>query len=68
MNKKRAVGLSISIAFIISTLGMPVAHMNSQEKVPDYKNPSLPVERRVADLLARMTLEGVHHTPGPELL
>jgi len=31
--------------------------MNSQEKVPDYKNPSLPVERRVADLLSRMTLE-----------
>src|SRR5215213_10549075 len=31
--------------------------MNSQEKIPDYKNPSLPVERRVADLLSRMTLE-----------
>lgn len=31
--------------------------MNSQEQVPDYKNPSLPVERRVADLLSRMTLE-----------
>ena len=31
--------------------------MNSQEKTPDYKNPSLPVERRVADLLSRMTLE-----------
>ena len=25
--------------------------------MPDYKNPSLPVERRVADLLSRMTLE-----------
>jgi len=31
--------------------------MNSQEKVPDYKNPRLPVERRVADLVSRMTLE-----------
>src|SRR5688572_4142950 len=31
--------------------------MNSQEKLPDYKNPRLPVERRVADLVSRMTLE-----------
>src|SRR6185295_5047269 len=29
--------------------------MNAQ--LPDYKNPRLPVERRVADLLSRMTLE-----------
>ena len=31
--------------------------MNSQNSSPDYKNPRLPVERRVADLLSRMTLE-----------
>lgn len=31
--------------------------MNSQDNRPDYKNPRLPVERRVADLLSRMTLE-----------
>jgi beta-glucosidase len=31
--------------------------MKSQDKRPDYKNPNLPVERRVADLLSRMTLE-----------
>ena len=31
--------------------------MNPQDNRPDYKNPSLPVERRVADLLSRMTLE-----------
>src|SRR5215203_2529966 len=29
----------------------------TQGQSPDYKNPRLPVERRVADLLARMTLE-----------
>ncbi len=29
----------------------------TQEEAPDYKNPRLPVERRVADLLGRMTLE-----------
>ncbi|MDZ7292228.1 MAG: glycoside hydrolase family 3 C-terminal domain-containing protein [candidate division KSB1 bacterium] len=27
------------------------------DDMPDYKNPNLPVEKRVADLLARMTLE-----------
>jgi beta-glucosidase len=29
----------------------------AQEPVPDYKNPRLPIEQRVADLLKRMTLE-----------
>jgi beta-glucosidase len=29
----------------------------SQERLPGYKNPQLPVEQRVADLLSRMTLE-----------
>src|ERR1044072_3909836 len=53
LRKKRTVGYSICIA-IIAWLWLP---MNSQEKVPDYKNPRLPVERRVADLLSRMTLE-----------
>jgi hypothetical protein len=32
-------------------------HMSSQENRPDYKNSNLPVDRRVADLLSRMTLE-----------
>src|SRR5689334_17066100 len=31
--------------------------MSPQETRPDYQNPRLPVERRVADLLSRMTLE-----------
>jgi len=31
--------------------------MSAQDNRPDYKNPSLSVERRVADLLSRMTLE-----------
>ena len=56
LRKKRTVGLSICIA-IVASCWWPVAKMNSQEKVPDYKNPRLPVEKRVADLLSRMTLE-----------
>lgn len=55
MDKMRAIGLSIGITFIVSALGLPIANMNSQ--VPDYKNSRLPVERRVADLLSRMTIE-----------
>ena len=55
LRKKRTVAFSICL-FVISGL-LPVARMNSQEKIPDYKNSRLPVERRVADLLSRMTLE-----------
>ena len=30
---------------------------NAQQTVSDYRNPNLPIEQRVADLLSRMTLE-----------
>jgi beta-glucosidase len=33
------------------------AMVPAQEAVPGYKNPKLPIEQRVADLLGRMTLE-----------
>ncbi len=58
MNRLKKNGtIALSITVICSALCLPVAHMNSQENIPDYKNPRLPVERRVADLLSRMTLE-----------
>src|ERR1041384_45451 len=57
LSPKRIVELIICITLVTSVFGLPVAHMNSQDNRPDYKNPSLPVERRVADLLSRMTLE-----------
>ena len=56
MRKKRTLAFSICLAVFIS-IWLPVAQMSSQERLPDYKNPRLPVERRVADLLSRMTLE-----------
>ena len=56
MNKSRIVGLGLGITFVISVFALPVAHMNPQDGV-DYKNPRLPVDVRVADLLSRMTLE-----------
>lgn len=48
-----AVALTIVLTFGLSL----VRNTPSQEKPPDYKNPRLPVEQRVADLLKRMTLE-----------
>ena len=38
---------------LFAILGSAVA----QTPVPDYRNPTLPIEQRVADLLKRMTLE-----------
>ena len=54
---KRAFAFGICVTIICSAFALPVAHMSSQENRPDYKNPRLPVDRRVADLLSRMTLE-----------
>lgn len=54
---ERVIGLTVGLTIICSAFCLPVAHMNSQENRPDYKNPNLPVDRRVADLLSRMTIE-----------
>jgi beta-glucosidase len=48
-----AMALTITVA-----LGLTLtSSASSQEDPPDYKNPRLSVEQRVADLLKRMTLE-----------
>jgi beta-glucosidase len=47
----------LSVALVVFSAMIPPSGTRSQEKTPDYKNPRLPVERRVADLLSRMTLE-----------
>jgi beta-glucosidase len=36
---------------------IPTARLETQSPAPPYKNPQLPVEQRVKDLLGRMTLE-----------
>jgi beta-glucosidase len=56
LRSKRALAvlcLLLAVAFAV----VPSVDTHSQAQVPDYKNPRLPVERRVADLLGRMTLE-----------
>src|SRR5919202_4542035 len=52
---RAAARLCVALAAACALL--PPAATRSQEKTPDYKTPRLPVERRVADLLGRMTLE-----------
>jgi beta-glucosidase len=51
------VAARLCVALAVVCAFVPSAATRSQEKTPDYKNPRLPVERRVADLLGRMTLE-----------
>jgi beta-glucosidase len=46
--------LALSAAVMASN---PLNNARSQQQIPDYKNPRLSVEQRVADLLSRMTLE-----------
>ena len=48
---------TICAAISVILLLFPKADMRSQTTMPDYKNPRLTIEQRVADLLSRMTLE-----------
>src|ERR1044071_6938466 len=58
---KASYGNRSTICLCIILFGVmllvPAARMQSSKPMPDYRNPSLPVDQRVADLLARMTLE-----------
>jgi beta-glucosidase len=59
MNKlpdKLRIVLTVTI-FFAAIVAMPSKKAQTQTTSADYKNPRLSVEQRVADLLARMTLE-----------
>src|SRR6185295_7879467 len=45
----------VTLPALLLPLSFPVSH--SQNPIPDYKNPKLSVDARVADLLKRMTIE-----------
>ena len=53
MRDMRLVKATMCLGLAFLAPGIAVA----QDAVPDYKNPKLPIEQRVADLLGRMTLE-----------
>jgi beta-glucosidase len=55
VTKSRALFLWVGVAFVTLSILLPRAEMQAQS--PDYRNPRLPVEQRVADLLSRMTVE-----------
>lgn len=57
MSSKNPSGRIILFLSLLLAFSSYAAGPVPQETAPDYLNPSLPVERRVADLLGRMTLE-----------
>jgi beta-glucosidase len=54
---RRRAAASLCAALFVTSAVLFAPRTRSQVSPPDYKNPRLPVERRVADLLGRMTLE-----------
>jgi beta-glucosidase len=56
-NARRRAAVLFGAALVFPALFAFAPRARTQTAPPDYKNPRLPVERRVADLLARMTLE-----------
>ena len=55
--KRQRLIRSFCAAAVMAWAVMPVQKTQSQATAPDYKNPQLPVDQRVNDLLSRMTLE-----------
>jgi len=55
MNRYRWVACFVLILTICSLSGWP--QTSGQSQLPPYKDPSLPIEKRVDDLVSRMTLE-----------
>jgi beta-glucosidase-like glycosyl hydrolase len=49
--------VSLSLLLIAPLLALPQTETNGQTAGPPYKNPALPIEKRVEDLVSRMTLE-----------
>jgi beta-glucosidase len=47
----------VSLLLIAPLLALPQSATSGQTPEPPYKNPALPVEKRVDDLVSRMTLE-----------
>jgi len=55
--RPRRLRAALVCAALVCAAVLPAPSTRSQAPAPDYKNARLSVERRVADLLARMTLE-----------
>src|SRR5262245_48791172 len=56
MNHYRWTALCVLPLLICLSLASPQIGVSGQESSPPYKDPSLPIEKRVDDLVSRMTL------------
>ena len=56
-HKQNASAALAGLIFIFTICLNPELRTNGQTTRPAYKNPSLPIEKRVDDLVSRMTLE-----------
>src|SRR5262245_1305374 len=57
MNHRRLAAMCGLLLLICWTPGFSPTGASGQEPLPSYKDPSLPIEKRVDDLVSRMTLE-----------
>src|SRR4026207_407407 len=57
MNRSRWSFICVLFLLIALSLASPQTGARGQESAPPYKDPSLPIEKRVDDLVSRMTLE-----------
>jgi beta-glucosidase len=55
--KSRLILTFLSLGILLFLGSWQLGKSQTESAPPDYRNPKLPVERRVADLLSRMTLE-----------
>lgn len=60
MNKLTLL-LIIMRLFCIVVMSISVVQIGLSQQIPPYKNPNLPIEKRVNDLLSRMTVEEKAH-------
>ena len=57
MKNHRRADRCVPLLLIILMLASPTGVGRGQARRPPYKDPSLPIEKRVDDLVSRMTLE-----------
>src|SRR6266513_1330755 len=57
LSQSRWMTKCLFATMVLVSLVVATSNTHSQQAAPDYKNPRLPVDQRVADLLSRMTLE-----------